>query len=83
MYILIKEDTNEALIFEAKSDLSSYLGMHRNTISNKFSKTMCWEHEKGTVYSSNKVYKRSRSGNTDTKNVREAKLRGEIEYKTK
>ncbi len=83
MYILIKKDTDEALLFEAKSDLAGYLGMHRNTISNKFSRTMCWEHEKGTVYTSSKVYRRNRSGNTDSKSMREAKLRGEIDYKTK
>ena len=68
MYIIINIDTEKVYTFETKTDLSNYLGVHRNTITNKFTQNKSWKSEKGTVYKSDNHYKRLRRGNTGFNN---------------
>lgn len=83
MYIIIQREPLKVLTFETKTDLSTYLGIHRNTISNRFAEKEYWESNKGTVYQSNTHYKRVRRGNNDTLEDKIAKRNGEKECKTK
>ncbi len=66
---------------KAKSDLANYLGIHRNTITNKFNDDTYWNSDKGIVYQSNKHYKRDRRGNRDNMPTKQGKANGEIELK--
>lgn len=68
MYIIITKEPLTIYTFETKTDLSNYLGVHRNTITNKFTQNKSWESEKGMVYKSDNHYKRLRKGNTGFNN---------------
>lgn len=81
MYIVIQSEPFKVTTFETKSDLSNYLGIHRNTIINKFNEKDFWQSDKGAVYQSNKHYKRDRRGNRDSIAVKQGKANGEIELK--
>lgn len=77
MYIIIEKEPLKVLTFESKTDLAGYLGIHRNTVTNRFENKTQWESEKGTVYQSNKHYKRLRKGNKDSFAVKKMKSNGE------
>ena len=73
MYIIIKKYPFKVTTFETKTDLATYLGVHRNTITNNFKEDEYWWTEKGIVYQSNKHYKRLRKGNKDSFVLKQAK----------
>ncbi len=81
MYIIIQKEPLRVTTFETKSDLANYIGVHRNTITNKFDKLDYWECSKGTVYISDKHYKTLRKGNTDDRETKTKKANGEIPCK--
>ena len=81
MYIVIQQEPFKVTTFEAKSDLANYLGIHRNTITNKFNDDTYWNSDKGVVYQSNKHHKRDRRGNRDNIPTKQGKANGEIELK--
>ena len=66
MYILIENEPLKVLTFEAKTDLAKYLGIHVNTVRNRFEHNTHWNSKKGIVYQSNKHHKRLRKGNRDS-----------------
>lgn len=81
MYIVIQNEPFKVTTFETKTDLSNYLGIHRNTIANRFDKNNYWQSDKGMVYESSKHYKRDRRGNRDSFTTKKGKANGEIELK--
>ena len=81
MYIVIQKEPLKVITFETKTDLSNYLGVHRNTITNRFNLNECWESDKGIVYQSSKHYKISRGGNKDDMETKIKKREGLIPLK--
>lgn len=81
MYIIIQNEPFKVTTFETKTDLAGYLGIHRNTVTNRFEENTYWESKKGTVYQSNDHYKALRKGNTDSFLVKKGKRDGEIPLK--
>ena len=56
MYVIIENNPHNVVVLTKKSVLSAYLGLHRNTITYKFSKKDYFETTKGTVYKANEYY---------------------------
>jgi len=81
MYIIIQQEPFKVVTFETKTDLANYLGVHRNTVTNRFEASEWWESDKGSVYFSTKHYKRQTGGNTDDKITKIRKINGEIPCK--
>lgn len=80
MYIIIYKESQKAIVLAQKIDVANILGVHRNTINNKFKTTKVWEREKETVYEAHKFYPSTKSGNTDDARTRHLKAIGELEY---
>lgn len=78
MYIVISQEPLKVLTFESKTDLSSYLNIHRNTITNRFNEKKSWECDKGVVYQSDKHKKMLRSGNKDSNMTKKLKREGQM-----
>lgn len=78
MYIVIKQEPFKVVTFETKTDLANYLGIHRNTIINRFKLYNYWENSKGAVYESNEHYERVRKGNKDSRETKTKKNNREI-----
>ena len=78
MYIIIKNEPLKVITFETKTDLASYLNIHRNTITNRFKEKSYWESDKGMVYQSNEHYQRTRKGNRDSNETKLRKKNREI-----
>lgn len=81
MYIIIQENPLKVTTFETKTDLASYLKLHRNTISNRFENNSYWESDKGRVYQSNTHYEKVKRGNRDTMETKMKKRNREIPCK--
>lgn len=77
IYIVIQKEPFKVVTFETKTDLATYLGVHRNTIDNKFNKNDYWECKKGVVYKSDKHQSRKKGGNKDSFATKEAKRNGD------
>ena len=83
MFIVIQNEPFKVTTFETKTDLSNYLSIHRNTITNRFEDKPFWQSDKGTVYQSDKHYKRDRQGNKDDIQTKRGKANGEIPLKSR
>lgn len=78
MYILFDNDSQKVITFEAKSDLATYIGVHWNTITNKFKASNGWDCKKGKVICSDEHYKRHRSGNKYDMTTRKSIIEGKL-----
>ena len=76
-YTLINKTTNEATIVMDKLKLSSILGVHRHTITNRFKKSLYFETELYHVYKPKYYFPHVRGGNRDSMSVKIAKKNGE------
>lgn len=79
MYIIIKNDTEKAIIMGEKQMTADYLNCHRHTLTNNLALTNPWRREKETVYYTTEVYNSNKKGNKDTMRVKQGKASGEIE----
>ena len=76
MYIVISP--KEIITIETKTDLSTYINLHRNTITNKFNTSKQWEHKEFKVIQADRHLKRNRKGNKDSFAVKKQKSLGII-----
>jgi hypothetical protein len=79
MYTLINKDNTYIITFETKQDLSNYINVHRNTITNRFKDSKFFECSFGIVYKSDKHFKTNRKGNRDSLPTKIAKRNGNFE----
>lgn len=78
MYIIIKNDTQKAIVLAEKQMTSNYLGCHRHTLTSNIEKTNPWRREKETVYYTDEYYGSNKTGNKDSYSIKTAKKNREI-----
>lgn len=78
MYIIIKNDTQKAVVILETTNTAEYLGCHRHTLTNNITKTNPWHRENETIYFTTEYYGSNKTGNKDKFSVKIAKKNGEI-----